>query len=138
MSMWPNEDLDTIAAADELELASTRRDRRVRKPVTIWVVRVGDHLYVRSVYGRRSAWFRGVQDRHEGRIRAGGVNKDVRFVEVDAGDPLNDEIDTAFRRKYHRYPAQYVDPTVSPEARAATVELVPGKRRHPESRRGES
>jgi hypothetical protein len=58
--------------------------------------------------------------------------------QVDAGDPLNDEIDTAFRRKYHRYPSQYVDPTVSPEARAATVELVPGKRRHPESRRGES
>jgi hypothetical protein len=81
---WTPDEVERIAAADELELASTRRDGSVRKSVTIWVVRAGDDLYVRSVYGRRSAWFRGVQECHEGRIHAGGVDKDVRFVEVGA------------------------------------------------------
>ena len=51
--------------------------------MTIWVVRHGNDLYVRSAYGRTSSWFRGTQDRHEGHIRAGGVNKDVTFVDAD-------------------------------------------------------
>ena len=122
MTAWTNDELDTIAAADELELASARRDGTLRKPVTIWVVRHGDDLYARSVYGRTSAWFRGVRDRHEGHIHAGGVDKDVAFVEVD---DLKDEIDDAYRTKYRRYDARYVDPVVVPEAQAATLKLVP-------------
>ena len=47
--------------------------------MTIWVVRHGDDLYVRSRRGRTSTWFRGVQDRHEGHISADGVDKDVRL-----------------------------------------------------------
>ena len=123
MAAWTNEELDKIAAADELELASTRRDGTLRTPVTIWVVRHGDDLYVRSVYGRTSTWFRRVQDRHEGHIRAGGVDIDVLFVEPD--DDVNDAIDDAYRAKYRRYPATYVDPIVDPGARAATIRLVP-------------
>jgi hypothetical protein len=137
VSGWTQEELERIAAADELELASTRRDGSARKSVTIWVVRAGDGLYVRSVYGRRSVWFRGVPDRHEGRICAGGVDADVRLVEVGAEDPVNDQIDDAYRTKYQRYPARYVDPTVSQEARAATVKLVP-REAASRSRRGES
>jgi hypothetical protein len=38
---------------------------------------------VRSVNGRTAAWFRGTQVRHEGRIEAGGVAKDVKFVDAD-------------------------------------------------------
>jgi hypothetical protein len=121
MTAWTNDELDAIAAADELRLASAKGDGTLRKPVTIWVVRHGDDLYVRSVYGRTSAWFRGVQDRHEGHIHAGGVDRDVAFVEVD---DLKDEIDDAYRTKYRRYDARYVDPVVVPEAQAATLKLV--------------
>ena len=92
--------------------------------MTIWVVRHGDDLYVRSVNGRTAAWFRGTQARHEGHIRAGGVEKDVTFVEeTDHG--INGQIDAAFRNKYRRHGARYVDPMVSAEARAATIKLVP-------------
>jgi hypothetical protein len=90
--------------------------------VTIWVVRHGDDLYVRSWRGRTSTWFRGSQDRHEGHIRAGGVDKDVVFAEVD---DVDDKIDAAYRAKYDRYGATYVDPMVGPDARAATIKLVP-------------
>ena len=123
MTNWPREELEKIAAADELQLASARPDGRLRKPVTIWVVRLGDDIYVRSVNGRNSHWFRGVEDRHEGHIRAGGVDKGVRFVE--AGDDVNDEIEAAYRTKYRHYNASVVDPLFTPAAKAATLELVP-------------
>src|SRR4030095_10689647 len=80
---WTSDELTKIGTADELEIASLRRDGTLRNPVTIWVVRYGDDLYVRSVNGRTGAWFRGTQVRHEGHINAGGVDKDVRFVEAD-------------------------------------------------------
>jgi len=122
MSAWTSDELGKIAAADELQLASLRRDGTLRNTVTIWVVRHGDDLYVRTWRGRTSAWFRGVQDRHEGHIRAGGVDKDVVFVEAD---DVNDEIDVAYRTKYHRYSDSYVTPMIRPEARATTLKLVP-------------
>lgn len=125
MATWTSDDLNKIGTAEELEIASLRRDGSLRKPVTIWVVRHGDDLYVRSAYGPVSAWFRGTQVRHEGRIHAGGVDKDVRFVEAD-GD-VNDAIDAVYRTKYRRYPATYVDHVVSPEAQSTTIKLVPAE-----------
>ena len=122
MSTWTNDELDRIAEAEELEIASVRRDGTLRKPVTIWVVRHGDDIYVRSVNGRTSSWFRGAQVRHEAHIEAGGVDKDVRLVETD---DVTDEIDAAYRSKYRRYAESIVGSVVSPEARAATLKLVP-------------
>jgi hypothetical protein len=122
MAAWTSDELSKIGAADELEIASVRHDGTLRKPVTIWVVSHGDDLYVRSVIGRGSSWFRGAQVRHEGHIRAGGVDKDVVLVETD---DVNDEVDAEYRSKYRHYAARFVDPIVSPEARAATLRLVP-------------
>jgi hypothetical protein len=122
MIAWTSDDLDKIGTAEELRIASLRRDGRLRKYVIIWVVRLGDELYVRSVNGRGSWWFRGVLTRHEGRIRAGGVEKDVTFVEVS--DPaVIAQVDDAYRLKYRRYP-QYVAPLLVPESQAATIRLV--------------
>jgi hypothetical protein len=123
MTEWTSDELAKIEAADELQLASVRRDGTLRRPVIIWMVRHGDDLYVRSWRGRSSTWFRGVQDRHEGQIHAGGVDKDVRFVEVN--DDLNDAIDAAYRTKYQRYSESYVMPMIRPEARVTTIKLVP-------------
>ena len=124
MKPWTKDELDKIGSADELDIISMRQDGTLRKPVTIWVVRVGDGLYVRAYKGRSSPWFRGVLTRHAGQIRSGGIDKVVTFVEVS--DPgINDQVDAAYRSKYGHYEAQYVDPMVTPEARAATVQIVP-------------
>jgi hypothetical protein len=123
MTTWTSDELNKIGKAEELLITSLRSDGTLRKPVIIWVVRLGDNLYVRAVNGRTSAWYRGVQVRHEGRIQAGGVEKDVTFMEeTDPG--INDKIDAAYLTKYCRYP-QYVAPMVTPEVRAATIKLVP-------------
>ena len=123
MAAWTEAELDKIGNTEELEIAPRRSDGRLRKPTTIWAVRVGDDLYVRSFNGRSGVWYRAVQARHEGRIWAGGVEKEVTFVAVsDAG--LNDRVDEAYRAKYRRYP-QYAEPMVRPEARATTIKLAP-------------
>lgn len=124
MTTWTRDELTRIGAADELKIASLRDDGTLRKAVTIWVVRLGNDLYVRSVRGRGSAWFRGTQVRHEGHIQSGGVDKDVTFVE-QPDTTINDQVDAALRTKYRRYDARYVDPMLVPEARAATLKLVP-------------
>jgi len=123
MSAWDNEALDKIAAAEEVRIASVRPDGTLRKPVTVWVVRHGDDLYVRSVGGRGGHWFRGTQERHEGRIRAGAVQQDVTFV--DAARDLDDEIDTAYRAKYRRYAGSILNSVLTPEARLSTTKIEP-------------
>lgn len=124
MATWTNDELRKIAGAEELELASVRPDGTLGNPVTIWVVRVGDDLYVRSWKGRNGAWFRATQVSHAGHVEAGGVGKDVTFV-AEADDDVNDQIDAEYRQKYRRHGGRYVDPMVAAEARAATIQLVP-------------
>ena len=123
MTMWTSEELDRIGKAGELEIAALRPDGTLRNPVTIWVVRHGDDLYVRSGYGKRAAWYRGTQRRREGHIKAGGIDKDVTFADADPA--LNDQIDAAYRTKYRRHEARWVDPMVAGEARSTTIKLVP-------------
>jgi len=115
MTAWTSDELNKIGAAEELRIASLRRDGTLRNPVTIWVVR-----------GRTAAWYRGTKVRHEGRIWAGGVEKDVTFADVvEADHNIHDQIDAAYRTKYRRYAATYVSPMMSAEARSATLKLVP-------------
>ncbi len=122
MTPWTTDELERIGRTRELELASPGADGLLRKAVTIWVVRQGDDLYVRSWRGPGSAWFRRVQSRHEGRIRAGGVEKDVTLIDTD--DPrVNAAIDVRYRAKYGN--SRYVTPMVTEPARSTTIKLVP-------------
>ena len=121
MSRWARRELDAIDAAQELALASARGDGTLRRPVTMWVVRIGDDVYVRSVNGRGSAWFRGAQTRHEARIRARGIEQVVGLVETDEA---GEQLDAAYQTKYGRYPT-IVPSIIAPQARAATLKLVP-------------
>ncbi len=125
MTGWTHHDLERIGAAEELQLATFREDGTLRRPVVIWVVRVGDELYVRAYRGREGAWFRQTQRRPEGRIVAGGVTKDVAFMDASSDEALNNKIDAAYQSKYRRYSVTYVDPMIAPQARATTLKLVP-------------
>ena len=125
MSGWARNDLARMGAAEELQLATFKKDGTLRAPVMIWVVRVGDELYVRSYRGREGAWFRHVQLRNKGRIGASGVTRDVTFVDVSDDEALNNEIDAAYQSKYRRYSATYVRPMIAPQARVTTLKLVP-------------
>jgi hypothetical protein len=122
MAGWAEGELDHVGAAQELRLQSERRDGTLRDPVTMWVVREGDGVYVCSVRGRTGAWFRGTQTRGQGHIHAGGVSRDVRFEDADPG--VLAAVEAAYRAKYAVY-ADIVERTLTPQARAATLKLVP-------------
>ena len=124
MAEWTTDEVRTIAGAEEIELSALRPDDTLANPVTIWVVRVGDDLYVRSGKGDAGAWFRATQVCDAGHIEAGGVGKEVPFV-AETDDDINDRIDAVYRTKYRGHGGRYVDPMVAPTARAATIKLVP-------------
>ena len=123
MTAWTPDELAKIGSAEEVQITSLRRDRTPRKPVTVSVARNDDSLYVRSVNGRNSTWFRGVQERHEGRIQAGGIDKDVTFVDGDHS--IDDQIDAAYRAKYRRYAGRILNSVLTPQARSTTMKIVP-------------
>lgn len=123
MRAWTYDELDRIATAEELQIAPRRQDDTLRNPVPIWVVRVGDDLYVRSYRGPDGAWYQAAQKSQAGRIQAGGVQKDVVLVAITDSE-INDRIDAAYRRKYGRYP-QYVPPMLTAAVRTTTLKLLP-------------
>ncbi|WP_349903506.1 DUF2255 family protein [Parafrigoribacterium humi] len=120
---WTTDQLGRIGAADELEVASRRADGSLRSFVTIWVVRSGDAIYIRSAHGPENPWFRRALASGTGRIRAGGVERDVTFA-VPAAD-VRAALDAAYRSKYASYPVEYVNPVADDLAATATLVITP-------------
>jgi hypothetical protein len=123
MSAWTADELARIGKATELQIASRRRDGSLRPFVTIWVVRSGDDLYVRSAYGYENGWFQRALSSGEGRIRAAGLERDVTFEEP--GSAVDGDLHAAYHAKYDRYGPSIVGTVVSPEAARSTLRLVP-------------
>ena len=112
-----------MSEAVELQLASVRQDGSLRPYVTMWVVQAGDDLYVRSAYGPNNPWFRRAKSSGSGRIRAGGLERDVSFAEPVSG--VHGDIDAAYHAKYDRYGTEIVGTVVGPKAEEVTIRLVP-------------
>jgi hypothetical protein len=123
MPTWTEQDLSRIGRAEELQLASLRPDGSLRPYVTMWVVRTGDELYVRSAHGPDNPWYRRAKTAGAGRIRAGGVERDVTFAEAASDE--HPAIDAAYHAKYDRYGAAIVGSVVGKQARDVTVRLLP-------------
>lgn len=122
MTTWRGDELQRIGDAEELQLASARGDGSLTPYVTMWVVRAGDEIYVRSAGGPERPWYRRVTASGAGRIRAGGTEHNVMFRE--AADEAHAAIDAAYHAKYDRYGSAIVGHVVGPQARAVTVRLV--------------
>ena len=115
MSAWTADELATIGAAAEPDIAPMRADGTARPYTTIWVVRVGDGLFVRSFRGPNGAWFRATQRSRRGRIRVGSVERDVAFEDVHDN---TDAVDAGYRAKYGQ--SSYVDAMVTPDVASTT------------------
>ena len=124
--MWTPDDLDRIGNAEELQVASRRPDGTLRPYVTIWVVRSGEDLYVRSAYGADNPWFRRARASGAGRIRAGGVERDITFA--DASADAHADIDRAYHAKYDRHGPAIVGTVVGEAAARNTLRLVSSTR----------
>jgi hypothetical protein len=123
MTAWPARELESIGGGEEIGLASRRPDGSLRPYVTMWVVRAGDGLYVRSAYGPDNPWYRRALASGAGRIRVGGTERDVTFTHAAPED--QDGIDAAYHEKYDRYGPRIVGSVTGPGSHAVTVRLVP-------------
>jgi hypothetical protein len=122
MTAWTAEQLERIGGTDEVQLASVRADGTLRPYVTMWVVRAGHDLYVRSAYGKDNPWYRRALASGTGRIRAGGIERDVTFA--PANPTAHDDIDAAYHAKYDRYGARIVGTVVGPHSHEVTLRLL--------------
>jgi hypothetical protein len=117
---WTSDQLARIGEAEELQVSSYRRDGTLRRWTPIWVVRLGDGLYVRSAYGRDSDWYRHATQ-NTARIRAGGIEADVTLLPV-ADATINAQVGTAYESKYRNQPGA-LRPMLVPPASDTTVRL---------------
>lgn len=122
---WTDEELRGIAGATEVQVSSRRPDGTLRPYVTIWGVRSGSDVYIRSAYGPRNGWFRRAVEAGAGRIRAGGTERDVSFEQLGADSPVHGGIDAAYHAKYDRYGPQIVGSVTGPAAAAVTLQVRP-------------
>ena len=122
MTGWSVDELAAIGGAEELQIAPDRADGTAGPATTIWVVRVADDLHVRSYRGQSGGWYRRAARSRRGTIRAGGLDRRVRFGAAEAA--LQARIDEAYRTKYAAY-SSLVSPMVAPAAVATTVQLRP-------------
>lgn len=123
---WSPQQLERIGEADELHIASRRADGTLRRWTPIWVVGVGDQVYVRTWHRRDTGWFGHVLQSHRARIRVSGLAADVAVEDAGVGPAeLHADVDAAYRTKYGRYGRASVDPMVSVAAAATTLRLCP-------------
>ena len=123
---WTDDELRRVGAATELQIATRRDDGSLRPYVTIWTVRAGDHLYVRSAYGADNPWFRRATASGSGRIRAGGIERDVTFTPVSELDAAAQAaVDAAYHANYDRYGPQIVGTVTGAHTAPVTLRLVP-------------
>jgi hypothetical protein len=123
VTAWPAGQLDRIGGTQEIGLASRRPDGGLRPYVTMWVVRAGDGLYVRSAYGPDNPWYRHATASGAGRIRAGATERDVTFAPADA--EAQNDIDAAYHAKYDRYGPRIVGSVTGLAAAAVTLQVRP-------------
>lgn len=101
-STWNPETLAALAVALEVDVTPFAADGSRRPSRTIWSIRVGDELYVRSWKGRPAVWFQDALATRQGEIAVtgGGASQLVTFEEVDATAPVQEQISATFLTKY--------------------------------------
>lgn len=122
MTRWQKDELERIAAADDLHIAPFRDDGvTLGTPTWIWSVVVDGDLYVRAYNGTSSRWHQAAMRQEAGQVSIAGMTRNVGFEPVEG--PINSRIDDAYRTKYST--SQYLAPMIGPRAKAATVKITP-------------
>jgi hypothetical protein len=122
VSTWPKNELEKIAATDDLHISPFRDDGKTYgTPTWIWSVVVNGGLYVRPYNGQKSRWYQAALKQKAGRITAAGITKEVSFVPADAS--LNERIDEAYKAKYKG--SSYLAPMIATRLHPTTTKIDP-------------
>jgi hypothetical protein len=123
---WTPEQLQQIDSSRELEIASKRTDGTLRQWLPIWVVRVGDQVYVRTWYRRTTGWFGHVVTTQQARVRVPHLETDVVVEDISDGDTdLRSAVDHAYQTKYAPGGGRSVAQMTTDSAATTTLRLTP-------------
>jgi hypothetical protein len=114
-------DLQHAAEAEEITIGFQRPDGSTGS-TPVWIVRAGDDVFVRSMYGQRGGWYRRLRANPDGMVTDEAHTHQVRAEPV-ADEATRQEVTRAYESKYGRSP--YVEPLLSEEAIGATLRLEP-------------
>jgi hypothetical protein len=123
MSHWTASQAAAIAAPQEVLVVTRRGDGTLRRPTTIWIVRDGERVFIRSTNGRGAGWFRAATATGTGQILVGRQTFEVAFTEVTDAEDLA-VVDRGYRDKYGHY-ASIVDHLEEEGPRSATLLVEP-------------
>lgn len=122
MTQWSKDDLQKIAATDDLHVSPYREDGvTYGTPTWIWSVVAADAVYVRPYSGRGSSWYKAAVTQRAGRITAAGMTRDVTFEPVDG--PIDHVVDDAYRARYASSP--YLSSMIGERVRSTTIKIMP-------------
>lgn len=122
MSNWTKNEIEKIAATDDLHISPFRDDGKTYgTPTWIWSVVVDGELFVRPYHGAKSQWYQSALEQKAGRITAAGITKEVSFAPADAS--LISAIDAAYKAKYKT--SAYLAPMIAAGPRSTTIKIDP-------------
>lgn len=114
-------ELQHLADVEEIRIGFRRPDGSTGG-TPIWVVQVGDDIFVRSIRGTRGGWYRRLRANPHGEVRDAGHTHPVRAEPVTDPGTI-DEVTRAYTTKYGRSP--YVQPLLEEPAMGGTLRLTP-------------
>lgn len=118
---FPEPVLQALAQAKILGIRSGSEHRYTG----VWVVVVGDRVFVRSWNDKPTGWYRAFRAQPRGSIQVEGQELPVRGRQTRS-ERLRDAVTTAYAEKYHTKGSQkWVRGFAEPERTLATLELVP-------------
>jgi hypothetical protein len=113
--------LHHLADVEEIRIGFRRPDGSSGS-TPIWVVQVGDDIYVRSVRGPKGGWYRRLRANPGGEVRDGEHRHLVRAEAVTDASMLA-EVTRAYATKYSGSP--FVRPLLGEPSVGATLRLDP-------------
>lgn len=120
---WTTQELEMLSQSEEIRITSFKRDGSQRNWTPIWIVRLGDALFVRSGGGVNGGWYRHATDQRGARIRGGGVDAEVNLRRV-VDDQVNEDVNASYRSKYGNQPEFLLRLLITSPATESTVEVI--------------
>jgi hypothetical protein len=117
----PRNPLAHLAEVEEISIGFRRPDGSTGS-TPVWIVRVGDNLFVRSIRGPEGGWYRRLRADPNGEVREGGHLHSVHAEPV-ANTHTIAEVTRAYATKYSGSP--FVRPLLEEPAASATLRLDP-------------
>lgn len=119
---FPTEQLDQLAKAEEVEIETQKDGQSPVHRTIIWVVTIGEDVYVRSVRGVTARWYREISANPTGALYLGGQRIPIH-AELATDAETVARVGEAYQRKYSTSPA--MPSMLREETLVTTLRLTP-------------